>query len=301
MVLVAGPRCARQAQRRPAGPRAGALQRAARAGTRPPSGRLWPGERDRVGVELSPHVEAIFGTQLGPGGKLGDGARAGQVLFFDALPRNGEFKLAEDVLTPHHGPYYQNKELPGEWQSPKPHTFLTVVETVFVFHLAAEPLRDEQGGAGDAVDRAAEWLPRISAALRDALEWQGIGAKTAAGYGRLSEVAPPPPPPAQRHGASVRRLARDPKAGRRDAARAARFGASRVVGAPHRAKGPGAQPSRRATTQVDQIAQSAHPARRALDGATLEIVAKKEEKGEERARALAELVSPIGSKPERGW
>jgi hypothetical protein len=31
------------------------------------------------------------------------------------------------------------------------------------------------------------------------------------------------------------------------------------------------------------------------------IVAKKEEKGEERARALAELVSPIGSKPERGW
>jgi CRISPR-associated protein Cmr6 len=150
-------------------------------------------EQDATDAE----IEAIFGTQLGPDNKLPKNARAGQMLFFDALPRNGEFTLAEDVLTPHYGAYYraENKEPPGDWHSPKPHTFLTVVDTVFVFHLAVQPLFEDDAKAAEVVARAREWLPRVRKALLDALEWHGIGAKTAAGYGRLSETDLPPVPP----------------------------------------------------------------------------------------------------------
>lgn len=136
-------------------------------------------------------IEAMFGTQPGPGGKLPRDARAGQILFFDALPRDGAFTLADDVLTPHYGPYYRDHEPPGDWHSPVPHTFLTVVDTTFVLHLAAQPL------PGTHIDQANDWLDRVSQALLEALDWHGIGAKTAAGYGRLEEADKPPDPAVQ--------------------------------------------------------------------------------------------------------
>lgn len=130
-------------------------------------------------------IEAIFGTQL-VDNALPANPHAGQVLFFDALPENGAFTLAADVLTPHYGPYYLEGEPPGDWHSPKPHTFLTVVDTTFVFHLAVQPL------PGVKLEAAKTWLDSAQKTLLEALDSHGIGAKTAAGYGRLRKVDPPP-------------------------------------------------------------------------------------------------------------
>lgn len=108
-------------------------------------------------------VEALFGREDG----------AGRVIFYDALPVNGAFELALDVLTPHHHDYYEGKGAPADWDSPVPVTFLTVVNTTFDLWIGARSARDE-----GALERAAE-------ALTQALEESGVGGKTAAGYGRF--------------------------------------------------------------------------------------------------------------------
>lgn len=98
-------------------------------------------------------------------------SRAGGVLFLDALPRDGTFALALDVLTPHAGPWYRGEvDAPVDWLSPVPSTFLTVVDTTFVFDLLFEP----------CALRAAE---RVAGLLQRGLQDLGVGGKTAAGYG----------------------------------------------------------------------------------------------------------------------
>ncbi len=67
---------------------------------------------------------------------------------------------------------------PGDWMSPEPIQFLTVAPgQEFLFTLAPRLPEDEEN-MGD-VELAIAWL-------EEALAWMGAGAKTAAGYGRLS-------------------------------------------------------------------------------------------------------------------
>lgn len=103
-------------------------------------------------------------------GLLGE---AGAVHLLDALPEGGRFELGVDVLTPHFGAYYRGDSPPGDWLSPVPTTFLTVVATTFVFDLE---------GRDPALVKEAAGL------LRAALQDQGVGAKTAAGYGWFGEI-----------------------------------------------------------------------------------------------------------------
>lgn len=100
---------------------------------------------------------------------------AGRVVFYDALPVEGKFALALDVITPHHRDYYEAKGPPADWDSPEPWTFVTVVETTFDVWL----------GARSAARGDVEALERVGAALGEALEVNGVGGKTAAGYGRF--------------------------------------------------------------------------------------------------------------------
>jgi len=115
-------------------------------------------------------VDRIFGPDSGE-------KHAGSVIFFDALPLS-PVQLETDVMTPHYAGYYREESPPGDWMSPEPIQFLTVASgQEFLFTLA--PRRpDEEGTAGD-VELAVTWL-------EEALTWMGAGAKTAAGYGRLS-------------------------------------------------------------------------------------------------------------------
>lgn len=97
---------------------------------------------------------------------------AGQVVFHDAWPVELP-KLQVDFATPHHKGYYERQELPGDWDTPEPAAFLSVLADVrFEFAVApSSRCADEQ-----LVQQAREWLD-------DALTVLGAGAKTNAGYG----------------------------------------------------------------------------------------------------------------------
>lgn len=114
-------------------------------------------------------VKRIFGTQK----------EAGSVIFFDAMPLNGQCSIELDIMNSHYPDYYGEGKLPTNDQNPNPITFLTVTNTTFTFALAprrpdnpqhVKDMRDVQG-----------WLQQ---ALRD----YGVGGKTSAGYGSLTVV-----------------------------------------------------------------------------------------------------------------
>jgi len=152
------------------------------------SGELEPASVNGVQVSVETLVNLF--------GRTWDKGREGCAVFFDAvvsptakpvapsearrelikaLPRKGDsISVFEfDIMNPHYGPYYQGNKSPAEWYEPKPITFLTVRENVpFVFAVGTSKVCEE--GAEVA------W-----ALLRDALTRNGVGAKTALGYGRF--------------------------------------------------------------------------------------------------------------------
>lgn len=107
----------------------------------------------------------------------GDEVRRGSVCFLDALPVGGPVGVAVDVVTPHHQPYYGDRDgrmPPAEHHNPVPSEFLVVTGGTFAVDLV---------GPADDVTRAAGWC-------RDALDELGVGAKTSAGYGYVSVEEP---------------------------------------------------------------------------------------------------------------
>ncbi len=123
-----------------------------------------------------------------PGGKyaqvlFGDTTTAGAVTFHDAWwAPLGETSLpiALDVMTVHHSDYYMKGEVPADWDAPNPVGFVTATGTYLVA-LTGPPMW---------VDLAFKWLQL-------GLSRDGIGAKTHAGYGRMTlmPIAPAQPSP----------------------------------------------------------------------------------------------------------
>jgi CRISPR-associated protein Cmr6 len=104
---------------------------------------------------------------------FGDQESAGYVTFHDALwiPNGDKLPLDLDVMTVHHPDYYQGKNdaPPADWDNPNPVAFVSA-----------------RGRYLLALTGLEEWVRVAMEILRDALEQDGIGAKTAAGYGRMS-------------------------------------------------------------------------------------------------------------------
>ncbi len=130
-------------------------------------------------LEQKARLKSWFGTE-----KKGDVAdQAGGLIFFDAIPDQRP-SLVCDIMTPHMGDWYakgsegdphNSKALPADWHEPVPVTFLAVKHAHLIFSIA--PRRADQ----------ADQLDAAFSALSQALEWLGAGAKTAAGYGYMSE------------------------------------------------------------------------------------------------------------------
>lgn len=130
-------------------------------------------------VEQKSRLISWFGTE-----KKSDVAdQAGGLIFFDAIPDQRP-SLVCDIMTPHMGDWYakgsegdphNSKALPADWHEPVPVTFLAVKHAQLIFSIA--PRRADQ----------ADQLDAAFSALSQALEWLGAGAKTAAGYGYMSE------------------------------------------------------------------------------------------------------------------
>ena len=126
-------------------------------------------------------IRRIFGPELG-----GEHTpRTGSIVFYDAFPKEWP-RLDVDVLTPHHRDHNDKKAPPADWDEPNPVPFLAIAPGA-VFRFAFGP--------GDS-ERFENDFPKLESLLGTALDWLGIGAKKAAGYGVFGEeaiVAPAPP------------------------------------------------------------------------------------------------------------
>lgn len=121
------------------------------------------------------HVTVLFGSDDD------EAPNRGFVTFWDAWlhAEQGAKPLQSDVLTPHHPGYQAGPASNGDvpWPSssddPNPVSFLSVRPTTrFTFALSAP--------------EAPEYLPLAKTILRGALEYNGVGAKTNVGYGRMT-------------------------------------------------------------------------------------------------------------------
>jgi CRISPR-associated protein Cmr6 len=114
---------------------------------------------------------------------FGDQEGSGYVTFHDALwiPNGDKLPLDLDVMTVHHPDYYQGKDNnapPADWDSPNPVAFVSAHGKYLL-----------------ALTGFEEWVETAMEILKEALQQDGIGAKTAAGYGRMSVPSTPKPEP----------------------------------------------------------------------------------------------------------
>ena len=140
-------------------------------------------------------IEQVFGWSVGSERNKQDwrpnevvtpeGSSAGGIVFHDAWPLAWP-QVELDIVNNHHPKYYAGKDAPGDWEDPNPVYFLAVGRGVeFEFALSARRSTDD-----GLLELALEWLVA-------ALQFEGVGAKTAAGYGRFraagtkSEFPPP--------------------------------------------------------------------------------------------------------------
>lgn len=113
------------------------------------------------GFDKHHDYEKIFGGQN----------KRGKITFFDAFPTTAP-KLKTDIMNPHYPDYYGKGQAPTDTQNPNPIFFLTVEKTEFQFIIGSKD--NDQA----LLIKAMDWLTK-------ALEYKGIGAKTAVGYGYM--------------------------------------------------------------------------------------------------------------------
>jgi len=107
----------------------------------------------------------------------------GKVIFLDAYPLKTP-QLHIDIMNPHYGAYYsdeQGRTPPADYLEPKPIKFLTVKPgTTFIFRALTPVSKDLK--------------KYLFEAFKSALQDEGVGAKTAVGYGRFEILNSDQPP-----------------------------------------------------------------------------------------------------------
>ncbi|MHB1665136.1 MAG: type III-B CRISPR module RAMP protein Cmr6 [bacterium] len=118
-------------------------------------------------------------------GKGGDKGNVGRVIFLDAYPELDAYpknipELHEDIMNPHYGEYYSDNNgttAPADYLEPKPIKFLTVKKgTKFIFRILVNKKHNDLKDNKTLKDL-------VLTAVRKSLEEEGVGAKTAVGYG----------------------------------------------------------------------------------------------------------------------
>lgn len=128
----------------------------------------WKRSDPNTNKRAGEHHAILFGTT----------DNSGAVIFHDAWWKwqDGANPLAQDVMTVHHAGYYQDDTGTTEatdFDSPTPISFVTAQGT-FLIALELMPGAD------------VSWLDAAEAILKRGLEEYGLGAKTNAGYGRMT-------------------------------------------------------------------------------------------------------------------
>lgn len=135
-----------------------------------------------------------FGSEdKDPSGRGQDGLAAGGLIFFDAVPVRRPV-LRVDIATPHLGKWYEQGQnladtgggrldparVPADWHDPNPIPFLVADNLELLFCIAPRgPLGDEAGRKEAQRERVEQAMDKLA----QALDWIGVGAKTAVGYG----------------------------------------------------------------------------------------------------------------------
>jgi len=109
--------------------------------------------------------------------------RRGSVVFFDGLPSRSP-KPELDIMNPHFSHYYEKDWSPGEYDDPVPVHFLSVKDFTVRFRFGLLPRAGEAAEQGRFAGK--NYLDLVSGWLKAALSENGIGAKTAVGYGRMT-------------------------------------------------------------------------------------------------------------------
>ena len=138
--------------------------------------------------------DVLFGYEADSGETL---HTSGVLDFWDVIPQIKGDALAVEVMTPHQGHYYQQKNdrksgsstTPHDSGQPNPITFLTVPPgSAMNFYVRCDEARlatlaqelMEKTESGEP-----RWKTLLTAAFEHAFEWLGFGAKTAVGYGAM--------------------------------------------------------------------------------------------------------------------
>ncbi len=111
------------------------------------------------------NFKSIFGTEN----------NKGNVIFMDSYPEDWNFKLSLDIMNPHYPEYYTGNIAPADWQNPNPIFFLTLQNVKFRINLIYLEKDVKNLKIGERT--LEEWL-------KEALQYGGVGAKTALGYGK---------------------------------------------------------------------------------------------------------------------
>lgn len=124
----------------------------------------------------------IFGnTQV-----LNEIDQKGMFGFMDAYPLDG-FQVANDIMTPHYGDYYnKDKKEPVDTSRPNPIHFLVIKDSSFSFRIGCKLKFNIT--IDDKTLCVSQFLMN---SLTEMLTTQGLGAKTAIGYGFFIEVKNP--------------------------------------------------------------------------------------------------------------
>jgi len=112
-------------------------------------------------------------------GRGGDSEPAiGRVIFLDAYPETVP-EIVADIMNPHYAEYYSKGKAPGDYLNPTPIKFLTVKKgTKFIFRI----LVNKDKSYYDLKNNK-NLKDLVLKAVKKSLEEEGIGAKTAVGYG----------------------------------------------------------------------------------------------------------------------
>ncbi|MEM8527887.1 MAG: type III-B CRISPR module RAMP protein Cmr6 [Bacteroidota bacterium] len=105
-------------------------------------------------------------------------AQRGRIVFFDAYPTQAP-QIKPDIMNPHYPEWYGAGKAPDDTQSPVPIYFLTVEKTPFQFLIGSKTISMQHTFWGKTL---LDWL-------KEALEENGIGAKTAVGYGYMKTLS----------------------------------------------------------------------------------------------------------------
>lgn len=140
---------------------------------------------------------SVFQSIFGYGNQADDDGKKGGIYFFDAFPTKA-IRIEPDVMNNHYQSYYEGKTPPADWINPNPIFFLTGRGGSFNFNMGVR--KSHQVVINKDVEDLSVWIDKFEDFqqkdislldltfrwLQDALVFNGVGAKTAIGYGRIS-------------------------------------------------------------------------------------------------------------------